>query len=127
MKSLINFIKENNSTTSDIFKNISSTDFEWQSAYSDSGYQAKCKKEVIKFADDLYEDIKPYMRIEQLYRDTYKKYLSTNSKATKQKIDDEYDNQIKLLDKYGWSQFESKCLEQGWWVFMYWVKNKKTY
>lgn len=128
MKSLVNFIKENNSVN-DIFKNISPTDFEWQSAYSDNSYQAKCKKEVTKFADDLYGDMPPYNRIEQLYKDTYKKYLSTNAKATKQKIDEEYENQIKLLDKYGWAQFERNCLEQGWWVFIYWakIKNKIKY
>lgn len=122
MKSLVNFIKENNSTD-DIFKDISVNDFEWQSAYSDNDYQEKCKKEVKKLADELYKDIKPYLRVEQLFRDTYKKYLSTNNKS-EQKISDEYNSQIKIIDKYGWAQFESTSLEQGWWVFIYWVKNK---
>jgi len=126
MKPITLFIKENNQSI-DIFKDIDINDFEWQSAYSDNDYQKKCKGEVKKFADELYKDIKPYKRIEQLFRDSYKQYLSINKKLSKEKIDEQYNHQIQTINKQGWGQLESYSLEQGWWVFMYWIKNKNKY
>lgn len=125
MKNIIDFIKEKYSDENNIFNDISVNDFEWKSAYSDDDYQEKCKKEVKKLADELYKDIKPYLRVEQLFRDTYRQYLLANTKNTDKQISEQYDSQIKNIDKYGWAQFESTSLEQGWWVFMCWVKNKK--
>jgi len=123
MKSITLFIKENNQSI-DIFKDIDINNFEWQSAYSDDDYQKKCKGEVKEFANELYKDIKPYKRIEQLFRDSYKQYLSINKKLSKEKIDEQYNHQIEIINKQGWGQLESYSLEQGWWVFMNWIKTK---
>ena len=124
MKSITLYIKENNQSI-DIFKNIDINDFEWQSAYSDNDYK-KYRDEVKKFADELYKDIKPYKRIEQLFRDSYKQFLSINKTWSKEEIDEQYNHQIQIINKQGWSQLEAYSLEQGWWVFMYWVKLNKV-
>ena len=126
MKTITEYIKESyiKESNQSIFDNIDPKDFKWQTAYSDDSYQEKCKEEVKKFADKIYKDLKSNERLEKLYRDSYKMYISSGINKSQEKIDAQYDDQIKLIDKYGWSQFEWSSLEQGWWVFMYWVKNK---
>lgn len=122
MKSILFYLKENKVQSIDLFKDLDPNDFKWESAYSDDDYQKKCKEEVKKFANELYTDLKPIDRIEQLYKDSYKQFLSNNTKLKPEKIDELYDHNIELINKMGWAQLEAYSLEQGWWVFMYWVK-----
>ena len=124
MKDIIKFIKENKEQHIDLFKDIDSSEFKWQTVYSDDDYQNKCKKEVYDFANKLYTELKPYDRIEQLYKDSYKEYLKNNTNLKPNEIDKHYNENIKLIDKMGWGQLEDYSLEQGWWAFMYWVNNK---
>lgn len=122
MKSILFYLKENKVQSIDLFKDLDPNDFKWESTYSDDDYQKKCKEEVKKFANELYTDLKPIDRIEQLYKDSYKQFLSNNTKLKPEKIDELYDHNIELINKMGWAQLEAYSLEQGWWVFMYWVK-----
>jgi hypothetical protein len=103
MKSITLFIKENKVQSIDLFKDLDPNDFKWESAYSDDDYQKKCKEEVKKFANELYTDLKPIDRIEQLYKDSYKQFLSNNTKLKPEKIDELYDHNIELINKMGWS------------------------
>ena len=98
--------------------------FKWYSAYSDDDYQRKCKNETREFADEVYANLKPIDRIVQLYKDTAKKYYSSTTKLNQSDIDKQYDYDIRYINLYGWSYFESMSLEQGWWAFIYWLKNK---
>lgn len=126
MKDFTSFIVEKNikENKNSIFDNIDSSEFKWNAAYSDDDYLKKCKDDVHKFADEIYPDIKQYERIEQLFKDSYRQYLNTN-KWSNAKKDEQYEYAMKSIKRNGWSQFESYSLEQGWWVFMSWVKNKK--
>ena len=47
-----------------------------------------------------------------------------NELFTKESLHDSSTKKLpgKLINKIGWSQLEAYSLEQGWWVFMYWVK-----
>lgn len=103
---------------------IDESKFKWNSAYSDDDYQRKCKNETRKFADEVYTNLKPIDRIVQLYKDTAKKYYSSTTTLNQSIINDSYNYDIAIINKYGWSYFESMTLEQGWWAFIYWLKNK---
>ena len=128
MKTINNFIYEKlnlgkanlNPDLDSMIKDINIFDFEWNSAYASEAYQDKCKKEVLQFADELYPKLKPYERIEQLFKDSYKIY-GKSCKWSEARIKTLYDYSVGIIDSRGWSQFENFSLEQGWWAFMYWI------
>lgn len=133
MKSINNYISEKliinkntklqYKTIDDIFEIIDPKEFEWYSAYSEDSYLTKCKNNVRNFANEFFKDMKPIDRLKELWKQTYKQYVSSTVKS-ETKVNMYYENAESFINKFGWAQYESFSLEQGWWVFMYWVIKK---
>lgn len=117
-----------------ILSGIDITKWHWERSYSN--YLDKYIEIVREFArsekaSELYPNIKKCDIVEQLYRDTYKAYISIDTNKNEQEINDSYEKQMKYLNKIvretGWGQYEYNCIEQGWWAFMYWVIEQKVW
>lgn len=123
MITLQSYIQESLSAP-DIFKNVDIKKFEWKRWYSDDNYQNECKNIVRKFAVELYSNVSPMDSIETLWKDSVKEYYKTNGWSDN-KIEEEYQKDLKIIKRYGWGMYESQSLEQGWWTFMRWVVENK--
>lgn len=122
MITLQSYIQESLSAP-DIFKNVDIKKFKWERFYSDNSYLEECKNIVKEFATVTYPEVSPMDRIETLWRDSIKEYYKTNGWSNSE-IEGEYQKNLKLIKRYGWSMYESQSLEQGWWAFMRWVVEK---
>lgn len=123
MKSLQSYIIEE-LKHEDIFNNIDPSEFKWKASYADDTFQNQCKEKVHQIARKLYPLKAPAWVVEDLYKNTYKLYCKTDPKAKDKDIDELYERNLKLINKYGWGTFESMCLEQGWYVFIIWAYDK---
>lgn len=104
-------------TFNHVFPDVDIYKWKWKTYMSDDEWQKKYRERVYEFAHELYNS-DDYMH--EFYSMTIKQYYE-NGGVSKEKIENYYKENIKKLNKYGWSQFEYGCLEQGWWAFAYWL------
>lgn len=119
MKTFSSYIQEGLGVDN-IFDHIDPTQFKRKRCPSDSDSFKKCKEEVYEIAKKLYPEAS-YWSLEPLYKNTYKLYCKSDSKAKDKDIDELYERNLKLIKKYGFNTFVSLVLEREWWFFIKWA------